>query len=230
MRRASSIAAFVACVLCACDDGVIRAFEPHLSAAGGVGGSGASAEGGGGRGGAVNPAGGAGLAPPTSPLLIDDFEDGDMRAKQPFGWWYPVNDLSSTQGIGIEPLGEGGASVYALRTHGSGFTEWGAAVGVDLVGESTRLNAMGYERLCFVARVEVGTSRAVAVHLLRYPGVHYTRDVSLSEVWSRYCVPLSEFVGVDRDVLTPDELIALQFFLAPEARFELWLDDIQIEP
>src|SRR5438045_7348345 len=98
MRRACSFVALAACLLCACDDGVLRAFEPHPAAPGGVGGAGSSAQGGsGGSGGmgAANSAGSAGLAPPTSPLLIDDFEDGDMRAKLPLGWWYRVNDLTS---------------------------------------------------------------------------------------------------------------------------------------
>jgi len=235
MSCARSFVALAACLLCACDDGVLRAFEPHhdeLGGVGGLGGTSSSAEGGGGSGGmpAANPAGSGGLAPPTSPLLIDDFEDGDMRAQSPFGWWYRVNDSTSTQGIGIEPVGAGSASVYALRTHGSGFTDWGAAVGVDLTSDSRSLNALGYQRLCFVARVEAGTSSAIHVHLLRDPGVHYERAVSLSEVWSRYCMPLADFIGVDQDVLVPDELIALQFFFEPNAPFEFWLDEIEVEP
>ena len=234
MSRARSFVAFAACLLGACDDGVLRAFEPHaagLAGIGGLGGTASSAEGGGGRGGmpALNSAGGAGRAPPTAPLLIDDFEDGDMRAKSPLGWWYPVNDSTGTQGTGIEPV-VGGASVYSLRTHGSGFTEWGAAVGVDLAGESTPLNALGYARLCFVARVETGSSSSIQVHFLRDPGVHYQREVSLSEAWSRYCLPLTDFIGVDQDVLMPDELIALQFFFSPKDSFELWLDDVGLEP
>jgi hypothetical protein len=232
MSRACSFVAFAACLLllCACDDGVLHAFEPH--AVDGLGGTGSSVEGGGGRGGmaAVNPAAGAGLAPPTSPLLIDDFEDGDMRAKSPLGWWYPINDSTGTQGTGIEPLAGGTGSVYALRTHGSGFTKWGAAVGLDLTGESTSLNALGYQKLCFVARVAAGSSSSIQVHLLRDPGVHYQREASVSEVWSRYCLPLADFIGADQEVLVPDELTALQFFFTPEAPFELWLDDIQIEP
>jgi hypothetical protein len=238
VSRARSFVAFAACLLGACDDGVLRAFEPHpaapggLAGFGGLGGSSSSAAGDGGRGGmaAVNPAAGAGLAPPTSPLLIDDFEDGDMRAQQPLGWWYPVNDSTSSQGIGIEPVGGSSASVYALRTHGSGFTSWGAAVGVDLVGDALSFNALGYERLCFVARVEAGTSSSIQVHFLRDPGVHYLREMSLTEVWTRYCVPLVDFIGTDQDVLVPDDLIALQFFFAPQAPFELWLDDIALEP
>lgn len=251
MSRACLWLAFAACALGACDDGVLRAFEPRPASLGssgngsnnagssgkGVGGlgggsSGASPEGGGGRGGSssVDPSAGAGPAVPTSPLLIDDFEDGDMQAEPPLGWWYPVNDSTGTQGTGIEPIAGAGASVYALRTHGSDFTNWGAAVGVNLAGDSTPLNARGYERLCFVARVEPDSNSTLQVHLLRDPGVHYLRDVSLSETWTRYCLPLADFISMEQAALIPDELIALQFFFAPGAAFELWLDDVQLEP
>jgi hypothetical protein len=254
MSRRFWSAAIAAWLLLACDDGVLRAFEPHAAALGGMAGmggsaepgtggsaeagtggsaepgTGGSAEAGGGRGSTAGaPSAGAGPAEPTSPLLIDDFEDGDMRAKEPRGWWYPINDGTDKQGIGIEPISEGTTSVYALRTHGGEFGDWGAALGVNLIGESTPLNAVGYERLCFVARVEADGSSSIAVHILREPGVHYEQDVSLSESWTRYCLPLANFLGAD-GALMPDELIALQFFFPPGARFEFWLDEVEIEP
>jgi len=268
MRIAGWILALIVGLLTGCDDGVLLAFEPHLSVAGGaatagtppndsaglggVGGVGGAGRGGGGIGGggvgsgggggaagpgaagtaAGEPSAGEGMGPPTSPLLIDDFEDGDMRAKPPLGWWYPVNDGTGTQGTGIEPVTSGGTSVYALRTHGSDFSDWGAALGLDLRGESTTsLSAVDYQQLCFVARVEAGSSTSIDVHLLKDPGVHYVREVSLSESWNRYCLRLTDFLTVDQSTsLVPDQLIALQFFFPPQARFELWLDDVVIEP
>lgn len=204
---------------------------------GGVSGGGKAPnpEGGGGRGGTtpVEPmAGAAGDGTPGAPQpLIDDFEDGDMHAKAPIGWWYPVNDGTGTQGTGIEPVNGASGSVYALRTHGSGFTDWGAAVGVNLAGDAMiPLDAQAFERLCFRARVEPGDSSSLQVHLLRDPGVHYRRDVSLSESWTRYCLPLGDFVSTDQQPLVPDRLIAIQFFFAPNAPFELWLDDVEFEP
>jgi hypothetical protein len=236
MRRARWCVALAGCLLAACDDGVLRAFEPRaLALAGGGADPGPNAEAGGGRGGtpSIDPVAGTGNARPTSPLLIDNFEDGDSRAEEPLGWWYPINDkTSTTQGFGIEPLIRDTVSFYALRTHGSGFQDWGAAVGVNLEGDSTPLSALGYESLCFVARVEAGTGDPIDVHLVRVEveDVHYVQGVSLSETWSRHCLPLVDFIGPNDAALVPNELIALQFFLPPRSPFVLWLDDVSLVP
>jgi hypothetical protein len=228
MSRALWLAIFAGYLLTACDDGSLRAFEPKTSALGGSTGGGVEAEGGGGRGGAAS-GGSAGAERPTAPLLIDDFEDGDTRAKIPLGWWYPVNDGTSAQGFGIEPASRGTASLYALRTHGTGFREWGSAVGVDLVGEATPLDLLSYRELCFFARIDAGSSTFMQVHLLR-GGEHYTRDVSLSETWTRYCLPLADFMTQAQTALIPNEIGALQFFFAPTEPFLVWLDDVEVVP
>lgn len=228
MMRVGWCVPFCSCLLVSCDDGVLRAFEPTASASGGAGTAGTGAEAGGGYAGTtpVEPVSGAGPGEPSLPWLIDDFEDGDVRAKEPRGWWYPVNDGTGTQGFGIEPIAGGTPSIYAMRTHGSGFHEWGAALGVNLVGDATPLNAPSDAKLCFQARVEPGTTPLVQVHLLS--DQHYTQDASLSESWSKYCLPLAGFRGLNGAALVPNDLIALQFFFAPESRFELWLDDVEI--
>lgn len=184
-----------------------------------------------GGGGAVSyePAAGAGSGGASAALLIDDFEDGDARAKEPLGWWYPINDGTGTQGFGIEPTSNGATSVYALRAHGSGFEEWGAAVGVNLVGDSTSFDALSYRELCFVARVEADTESAIRVLFVR-DSRSYSRELSLSENWTRYCLPLGSFVGPDDSVLVPSELVALQFFFAPVSPFAVWLDDVEFVP
>jgi hypothetical protein len=157
----------------------------------------------------------------------------------PLGWWYPVNDGTGTQGFGIEPINSGTASVYALRTHGSGFQNWGAAVGVDLnrrvdaasgqTGESTPLSAVNYQQLCFVARVEAGSSTLMQVHFVR-GGQHYIQELSLSDAWTRYCRPLVDFTTSAQVALVPSELVALQFFFVPGAPFVFWLDDVELTP
>jgi len=213
--------------LAACDDGSLRAFEPKLLALGGSAGRGTELEAGGGRGGtAGSPEAGTGAAAPPSPLLIDDFEDGDPRANEPLAWWYPFNDGTGTQGFGIEPVSRG-TSIYALRTHGSGFVDWGSGVGVDLIGDAPPVDLHSYDQLCFMARVEAGSSTLIQVHFLR-GGQHYTREVSLSESWSRYCLPLTDFLNLTQDALVPSELTALQFFFAPTDPFLFWLDDVEV--
>jgi hypothetical protein len=191
-------------LLTACDDGVLRAFEPAGAGEGGR------------------------PAFVTTPLFIDDFEDGDPRAKLPLGWWYPVNDETSAQGIAIEPI-VGGTSVYALRTHGRDFLDWGAALGVNLVGDAAPVKARLEEKLCFAARVEPSAATSTQVHFLDNSDRHYIREQSLTETWARYCLPLSEFVGED-SAFVPDEIIALQFFFAPRTQFAFWLDDVEIAP
>lgn len=238
MNRALGAVALAASLfVAACDDGALRVFEPReLALVGGGGQGSAGAEAGGAASGtAASEAGtaaseaGTSTVGPTAPLLIDDFEDGDPRAKEPLGWWYPVNDKTSLQGFAVEPASNGAASTYALRTHGSGFQSWGAAVGVDLVGDATPLDLSSYKELCFLARVEAGSSTSIQVHLLR-GDLHYTQDLSVSEAWGRHCLSLVGFKSTNDQVLMPDQLIALQFFFAPSSPFEFWLDDVEVTP
>jgi hypothetical protein len=217
MSRGMGLAVLLGCLLAACDDGALRAFEPKALALGGAGGTTSAAE--------------AGKAwAPNLPLLIDDFEDGDPIAKEPLGWWYPVNDGKSAQGFGIEPASLAPTSVYALRTHGSGFQDWGAAVGVDLIGDVGPLDLRSGHELCFVARTEAASSTSVQVHLLSSAAQHYTRDISLSETWTRYCLGLTDFRSLNQEPLVPTQLIALQYFFPPTEPFAFWLDDVEVMP
>jgi hypothetical protein len=260
MSRVLWYGALAGCLLSACDDGTLRAFEPlsgldapgasgrdgtastgafvatagTASAAGAASAAGSSESGGttggdGSGGAAAGTDAGGDAGKTSSPLLIDDFEDGDTIAQAPLGWWYPINDGTGTQGFGIEPVSRGTASVYALRTHGSGFKNWGAAVGVDLTGGSPSLNALGYRQLCFAARIEAGSSSVIQVHLLQGK-LHYIQELSLSETWTRYCRPFGDFVTSAQEPLVPSELLSLQFFFAPGSPFEFWLDDIEFTP
>jgi hypothetical protein len=215
--------ALAGCLLGACDDGTLRAFEPRL-ALGGTGGVSSDGQSG------AAPAGTGGDGPrPTLPLIIDDFEDGDFVAENPLGWWYRINDKTSTQGFGIEPVNSGTASVYALRTHGSGFTDWGALIGVDLTRQAMPLNVASYRQLCFAARVEPGSSTVIQAHLLQ-GGQHYIEELSVSEDWSRYCRAFGVFKGPSGAALVPSGLMALQFFFLPSSPFAFWLDDVEVTP
>jgi len=228
MSRAVWLGMLAAYLLTACDDGSLQAFEPTRLALGGSAGRGSDAEAGAGRGGVAGGSqAGASAGASASPLLIDDFEDGDTRALTPFGWWYPINDETSAQGFGIEPMSGSTTSVYALRTHGSGFRDWGSAVGVDLLGNGAPADFQSYDQLCFMGRVEAGSSTVMQVHFLS-DGLHYTRDVSLSESWTRYCLPLTDFLNQNQDALVPNQIIALQFFFAPTDPFLVWFDDIEV--
>jgi hypothetical protein len=247
MTRAPWRLALSSCLLLACDDGVLRAFEPSAPVGGGgaagsgaeagggagaeaaVSGSGAQVGGGGAGGTEPNPVAGGGQNP-TLPLLIDDFEDVDSRAEEPLGWWYVFNDKTSmTQGWAIQPLNRGTDNAYVLWTWGEEFQGWGAGVGVDVTANGVPLDLRGYEQLCFQARVEAPGSTPIEVHLLRETP-HYIAQVSLSDTWSRYCVRFVELLGPGGEPLVPEGLTALQFFFLPNVPFQFWLDDIEVVP
>ena len=248
MNRALCFGALAACLLAACDDGSLQAFKPRpLGVVGGSAGRGAegvgggsagrgaeggdSGGGGGGGGGMANneQAGAAGDGA-ISPLLLDDFEDGDTLANKPLGFWYPLNDGNGgTQGFGIEPDSSGSTSIYALRTHGSGFRDWGSAVGLDLVGDARSLDLLSYDKLCFHARVEAGSSTLISVQLVSGQE-HYAREVLLSQTWTQYCLPLVDFISTTTDeALVPSGINTLLFFFRPVDPFLFWLDDVEFE-
>lgn len=247
MSRTFAYGVLAVVLLAACEDSVLRAFGPRTVALGGTGGLGAAGEPGqvGGAGaspdagvdasteaGADSDAGAgttAGAAGVTSTLLIDDFEDIDTRAKESLGWWYPINDESGTQGLGIEPVSRSASNVYALRTHGNGFNIWGAAIGLDLRVGGTPFNALGYKAFCFEARVEPTSSTLIQVHFLRGAD-HYIQEQLLSETWTQYCLPLADFIGPNQTMLDPDALTTLQFFFPPNSPFLFWLDNVELVP
>jgi hypothetical protein len=78
-----------------------------------------------------------------SPLLLDDFEDGDLelsRASNLHGAWYVNNDETGqqapmpgaeTRGL-IASEGSPASPAYALHTSGSGFEHWGAFAAAHL--------------------------------------------------------------------------------------------------
>jgi hypothetical protein len=89
----------------------------------------------------------------ADPLMIDDMEDGDgdiCRTKVRNGGWYTFGD--STVGAELSPpsnspflptlIGDGsrGNSRYAAHFSGSGFTEWGAIMGLVLIAPPVLTN------------------------------------------------------------------------------------------
>jgi hypothetical protein len=109
---------------------------------GGTGGSsgkgGSAGKGGGpGKGGTsgTGGAGGASACTVVGPMLLDDFDDGDvLTSSAPQGAWFSAND--ATAGAVQDPnpwvptAGGAGGSGFAACTNGSGFLNWGALVGM----------------------------------------------------------------------------------------------------
>lgn len=160
-----------------------------------------------------------------TPLLIDDFEDGNTQALAPPSWWYVVNDTTANQVFQVEPEGSSG---HAAHTWGDTFTAWGAGIGLDLRSESEDFDASAFTELRFRARAAPTSHRTLAVHLLESSSTHFILEVELTTEWQTYVIPFAQTradVGGDARVLDRERLSALQLFLFYPERFDIWLDD-----
>lgn len=162
-------------------------------------------------------------APPCTPALLDDLEDGDgtiLPCAGRSGSWYTYNDgsRSGTQtplpGRPFIPVSPGqGTSLHAAHVAGSGFTSRGAGMGFDLNfapgGEKSSYDAGAYSGLSFWARAKPGTETHIYVN---FPdrdtdiqgGVcqgtgcddHYGKGIDITTEWAKYTV---EFADLSTD-------------------------------
>jgi hypothetical protein len=165
---------------------------------------------------------------PSGSLLIDDLEDGDSRADG-FGWWYPTNDRTSSQGWGFEPVSDRENSKLAVRTHGNGFTNWGAILGVTL-RESGPLDASQYGTLQFWARAQPGSVPEMLAQVVDVAGGPFSAQVTLSEAWTEYRIAFGSFRSQTDAQLDPTQLLAVQFLFSPHQSFDVWFDDLAFGP
>jgi hypothetical protein len=186
----------------------------------GTSGSGASSAG------ATAGAGAAGAAGAPNAIVVDDFEDGDTLALEPAGWWYTVNDDSSSQSLSIEQdsLRQSGA----LHTVGAGFTGWGAALGVNLneLPLDPRLRV-----LRFSARSASG--RDVALQVIDKDGLRFTHTLTVTSAWQEYSVRLDQLYTAQGDAFVPldvSQLNTLHWFFFGGDAFDVWLDDVVFAP
>lgn len=239
--RAALLIACGTTPLLACDGELplfARAIPASAGAAGGLGASGGTNQGTGNQAGS---AGSGGLEPragggngaggtaggPGGLLLIDDVEDGDSRAEG-FGWWYPTNDNTSSQGWGFEPVVDRASSKLAVRTHGSGFMDWGAILGVTL-RESGSLDASQQQALWFWARAQPGAIPHMWAQLVDTRDT-FSFQVELTDSWAEYHVPFTSFRSKDGAQPDPSQLVVVQFLFPPEQNFDVWFDDLAFGP
>jgi hypothetical protein len=107
--------------------------------------------------------------------VIDTFEDQNPSLptnEGRKGVWYQFHDSSgANQSFGIEsiPGTRGAASQYALHTSGSGYTSWGAGIGVDLNnsgGTKSAYDASAYVGVTFWARTATTSASGRAIKVL----------------------------------------------------------------
>lgn len=252
MNRIQASAVLIAWASLACSDGTLQSFVPKpvpVDAAGGADGSdpdsgagGRHAEGGAGTsagpGGATSSGGaGAGATPGSggttgsgAPLVLDDFSDGDSQSLRLGSWWYVVNDGTGVQRWGVEPV-DGWLGERAVRVQGESFTEWGAALGLDLESGGGALDIREFTHLRFYAKTSGGDALSLSVHLLDARHLHYTQAIELGAEFVRYDLDLSRFQGPDEasaSTVVSGSLSALQFFVLSSESFEFWLDDVEL--
>jgi hypothetical protein len=137
-----------------------------------------------------------------------------------------VNDGSSSQSLSIEL--ESVRQSRSLRTTGEGFTDWGAALGVNL-SELTldpRLRV-----LRFSARSASG--RDVAFQVIDKDGMRFTHTLAVTSTWQEYAVRLDQLYVAQGDafvLLDVSAVSTLHWFLFGGDAFDLWLDDVVFAP
>jgi len=215
-------------------------------------------------GSAGTPAAGSGGAPSTEP--IDDFEDQDefiLRVGMRNGPWYVFSDATTTGTLGkltIAPLTGADArpnstSTAALHLTATGFTEWGAGVGADMVNQMAKkapYDVSAYRGIRFFAKIASGATTTVKVlvpniysdadgakctdtDVQKRCGDHLFKSVSgLKTTWEAYEVQFSELTqqafGLPQTGFDPTGVYSVQFTLANKLPVDLWLDDVTFIP
>lgn len=195
-----------------------------------------------------------------SPPLIDDLEDGDARicaTEGRQGHWYVVPDETSTD---LEPApeawlpssitGERGASNQAAHVKGSGFSGWGARMGLELDTQAT--GEFGYDAsTADGVTFWMKSTRPVSVELQLLSTVGRLQGGNCDENdesarcnehfkfliespandWAEYTVPfaqLSRSLTGDSSGAAgwdPTQLRRVTFHL-PAPDFDIWVDDL----
>ena len=187
--------------------------------------------------------------PPPSPNipLIDNMEDGDLfipTYEGRSGSWYAYNDTTSSQ-IGpvmVTLFPEREQSLYAVFTSGSGFSSWGAGIGLVLNGQCP-FNAAKYQGISFYAwagnavdvpvRFNINTAEVTPVE---NGGVcrascwdSHGIEITIIDDWRFFEIPFWELsqLGFGPSVpFNPSQLMAVQFQIPAYQDFELWIDDV----
>jgi hypothetical protein len=159
--------------------------------------------------------------------LIDDFEDTNNHSAYGLGWWWMINDHSGTQTFEFKAPSDSPGNHGALHSTGSGFSVWGAEVGVTF---DTPYDARRFWGVEFSA--ESGASGTItdmtlwlldANHSFGYP-------TPLTSTWQTYRVPFAEAVASSDASLRLDasHINTVQFlFDAGTGVFDLWLDNVK---
>jgi hypothetical protein len=227
-------------------------------------GSGGAPSGGGAAGastmiGAAGSSGGPGNTGSGSIDMIDDMEDGDasiLSTGDRNGAWFSIHDETpgslwppSDSPFVMSPLPQvRGTSKTSVRSNGSGFSTWGAAVGVVLKIDDAKLpvfyDASAYKGITFWARIGETSTTTLRVD---FPDKntfatgggcqgmqcndHFGQVVSsLSQAWKQFTIGFSDLkqsgFGLAQEKLDAAHLAGIQFEFGKDAMFYVLIDDL----
>ena len=192
--------------------------------------------------------------------LIDDFEDQDgfiLPLHKRNGPWYVFSDKTAGK---LSPFtialltGEGArpGSTAGLHLTASGFTDWGAGVGADLVNLAAKkvaYDVSAYRGIRFYAKVASGTQSSLkllvtttfsdpdggkcndAVADKRCSDHLFYPVSSIKSTWDVYECDFDELVqqgfGLVQPELDPTSVYSIQFTLSTKLLpVDLWIDDV----
>jgi len=182
--------------------------------------------------------------------LIDDFEDGDAQLLPNDGRngsWSISQDGTGTLTTPVPPLpADGGANGTARAMHlaGSGFSQRGASLSLELRGGAAPYDASVHRGIRFWAR---GTGRLRVLFMQQnlspgHPcstcntaggecGQLYSTDVFLNEGWSQVVVdwPILVPPMTLNTPFAPDQLMTIQFEAPAPDPFDVWIDDLSFD-
>jgi len=198
---------------------------------------------------------------------IDDFEDQDtfiLHLSMRNGPWYVVADATATGTVGptmtIGPLATadlrpGGSGTSALHLTATGFADWGAGVGADMVnqmGKKAAYDVSAYSAIRFYAKIASGSTSTVKVlfpnvysdadggkcvdtDTTKRCGDHLFKSVSgLKTAWDLYEVKFSEVAqqgfGLPQTGFDPKGVYSVQLTLANKLPIDFWIDDVTFVP
>jgi len=189
----------------------------------------------------------------ADPLMIDDMEDGDgsiCPTEGRTGGWYDFGDGSpgeltpkSDVSVGLAPTriedGSRGSSRYAARFAGSGFTNWGAIMGFNLLYPTRAYDAGSiaagitfWMKSNVSVSVNLPTSETIPIteggQCVDGCNRHFTFQITApAPGWSLYQIPFNALSGGGGSAIwNPSHLLRVDFRVPQNTAFEVWIDDV----
>ncbi len=172
--------------------------------------------------------GGLGGAGAVQVFAVDEFDDGDTKAEEPAGWWYPANDGTGVQTLSIVSAAQasagGSTEDNVLEVDARGFSDWGSAFGVDIAEYNFPEEAL---ELNF--RIVAAQPVEVSLHVIDRTGTHFARTIFVPTSWTEFHLRLDQLFVVESDTVrrfAPAEADELQWFVFGGQDNTIWMDGV----